>query len=61
MKKAFLKEYKDKGFMEKELDDMISAFHIVQGVNLLHFYLVDKKDKDRFEKVLQNLKEATKS
>ena len=55
MKKAFLKEYEDKGFKERELDEIVSAFHIIQGVNLVNFYLVEKRNKKKYKKVLEKL------
>lgn len=55
MKKAFLEEYRDRGFKEKELDEIINVFNIVHSINLCNFFLVEKKDREGYEKILERL------
>jgi len=56
MEQAFLEKYGEKDFTKEELTGIVEAFHIHQRINLIHFYLIHKGDRERFEKVLKKLK-----
>ncbi|MFC1622125.1 aminoglycoside phosphotransferase family protein [Patescibacteria group bacterium] len=55
MREAFLKKYGEEDFTRNELDTILEAFHIYQRSLLIHYYLVDKGDKEKFEKVLAKM------